>query len=70
MQWQAERDLTCSGCGHPRDESMNPDLAESWDVRAVRCFACEAKSLAEDRARDDGKGETHGLYFVAERDDD
>jgi hypothetical protein len=70
LQWQAEHDLTCHGCGHHRDESMNPDLADAWDVTSVRCFACEAKALAEGRARDGGPDDTHGLYFVAQRDDD
>lgn len=64
LAWQAEQDLTCPGCGNPRDECMDPANADAYEVHVLRCFACEAKSLSSSRSE---SVESHGLYYVAER---
>jgi hypothetical protein len=46
---------------------MNKDNADVYDVHVLRCFACEAKALAEDSANSEGGSAAKGLYFVAER---
>lgn len=35
--------LTCSGCGHDRRESMNPDNEFRYEVDAVRCHSCATR---------------------------
>lgn len=52
LAWQAEQDAQCSGCGEPRDESMNPDNETLYAASTTRCYSCAAmarkgKSLAE-----------------------
>lgn len=49
LEYQAERDLICGGCGRPRDETM-PPASRDFNARAVRCTGCEALQTAA-RAR-------------------
>lgn len=34
---------TCSGCGHPRTESMDIDNAETYQTKIIKCHACAAR---------------------------
>lgn len=45
----AELKLRCSGCGNPRDESMDPERAHQWHAHSSVCFAC-AEIDAEKRS--------------------
>lgn len=49
LQYLAELKLKCSGCGNPRDESMDPDLAHVWASGSAVCYAC-AELDAEKRS--------------------
>jgi hypothetical protein len=63
-EWQREQSLICSGCGHPRDETMDKRNQHAYKTSAYRCFACESKEKAARRAAE--KGGAEGLYFAAE----
>lgn len=75
MEAEAERRLRCSGCGHPRDESMDParDLPPGmggvgeYETHDVVCQACAAKARRE-RALTEagGKSDLDGRYIVTE----
>lgn len=49
LAYQAEAKLRCSGCGNPRDESMNPEMAHVWKSHSSVCYAC-AELDAEKRS--------------------
>lgn len=66
LAWQAEQDAQCSGCGHPRDESMNPDYETAWDVSTNRCYACAAMAR-KGKAHSEGGMEAAGLFLGATR---
>ena len=56
-------DMTCSGCGQPMSDSMDPDLADWWSTMdAVRCHACTA--LAAAQKRDEGRDHPHALRHI------
>jgi len=40
LEYMAEQRLRCSGCGHPRDESMDPERADQWNSSTAVCYAC------------------------------
>ena len=39
----------CPGCGHPRDESMDPANEFAYLAEPVRCHACAARDRAAKR---------------------
>jgi hypothetical protein len=47
---------------------MDPATERSWSARALRCFACDARS-AKAQEMAEGKARTTGLYFLAEMND-
>lgn len=59
LEWQAEKDITCNGCGQPRDESTRADARGMYDVHTLTCAGCEARAdfLEEhpDAAREPGR---------------
>ena len=59
MIWQAERDNTCKGCGHPIDETTDPDAEDTYTAHKIKCFACAAR----DRRASDSTGQTFGIYY-------
>jgi len=42
LAWQEITDRTCTGCGHPIDESMDPSTDGAYDVHPVVCNSCRA----------------------------
>lgn len=54
----------CPECGQPHSESMSPGSDDAYEVTALRCFACAAKSRTAD-----GFDNRDGLYFVVSRRD-
>lgn len=49
----AYEDLTCSGCGQPITESMDPDLADFWTTMPpAQCHACVALAVANDGVKE------------------
>lgn len=63
VEWQIEQDLKCSGCGQPRDESMDPDNARHYIAEDVRCHACAAIGRRADASKKEGV-EPEGLLFT------
>jgi hypothetical protein len=51
---QAEEDGTCSDCGQPVDESMDPRNESAYTATLVACFACaEAEKAKRDLREQD-----------------
>lgn len=64
LAWQAEQNARCGGCGHPLDESMDPDNEEGvYEVRHSVCHACAAR----ERAIEKHEGSKTGRFFIVER---
>lgn len=40
LEWQAEQDITCKGCGQPVDESTATASEGGYEGHAVVCFGC------------------------------
>ena len=67
LAWQDNEDAKCSGCGHPRDESMDPERALAYDAEPVVCHSCAARARA-DRAFRSANGDNDGvLWRIIER---
>jgi hypothetical protein len=63
LRWQAELDLLCSGCGHPKDESMDPANEGSYEASARRCHACTEQALKSSAWADSSAADRGGLYL-------
>lgn len=62
LVWQECQDDACSGCGHPRSETMNPN-GPDYEATPLRCRACEAREArAHQMAQMDGP--MHGMKFA------
>jgi hypothetical protein len=70
LEWQAEDDLKCGGCGKPRDETMVSDefveagLAPDYVADMWRCRACEATGAKKKAVEEEGGEMGSGLYFI------
>lgn len=67
LEWQAEQDGKCPGCGEPVAECMaHEDDAPAYEVEVRRCHACQAKGMEERAmARDGDPGA--GLYTLVRK---
>lgn len=45
LEWQSWDKATCSGCGHPLSESMDPEYEGAYDAEWVVCHACSEKEF-------------------------
>jgi hypothetical protein len=60
---QEYEDSTCSGCGQPLSESMDPDLAEEWTgTHPHRCGGCTALAVLAEQNKD--AKHPHALRYV------
>lgn len=53
----------CSGCGHPRAETYNPEFEFDWRAEALRCHSCATR----DREAAKGGMDTSGLHWTTKR---
>lgn len=61
LAWQLEQALICPGCGHPLDETTDPEAEGAYSADKVRCHACHAKGM---RAETTGEhDDRHGLLY-------
>ncbi len=71
LEWQAEQDLICGGCGSPRDETMADEklveqgLAPDWVTETHRCRKCEALGAAQNAIKEADGDPGSGLYVIA-----
>lgn len=63
---QRHEDDLCSGCGHPRSESMLPGNDGAYSGEPLQCHACRAARRSVD---DWSSEELHGIYLTARKDD-
>jgi hypothetical protein len=62
LAWLEVEAETCSGCGHPKAETFDPDSEGAFDASVLVCHACAARRKAEKRVDD-----LDGAYSVATR---
>jgi hypothetical protein len=62
LEWQGEQDVTCRGCGHPIDETTDPDNEGLYEAHQVTCLACE---VMRRRAATFKPDELPGVRFYA-----
>lgn len=67
LDWRAEQDLLCTGCGQPRDETMvHENDAPFYEVRSLVCWHCRAtQAAARDAAESNGGQVPPGRYYAA-----
>ena len=64
LQWRTEKDLQCTGCGHPRDESMADEHdAPTYQVEALQCHACRSREETVAKFVDRKCPPEAGVYF-------
>jgi hypothetical protein len=70
LEWQAEQDRHCKGCGQNLDETFGPDNFDKWNAElAGSCDACRARSRAAHiAAGKDDLDPMAGLMFRTWRD--
>ena len=66
LAWQREKDLTCSGCGQPVDESTAAENARAYQVNEGVCYACAALSWRQDALRE-GEADLAGARLYVTR---
>lgn len=67
LGWVDDEASRCAGCGLPRDETFDPQRANSYEATAWSCHACATRDRAQ-RAWTESKGEQAGLYWqITER---
>ena len=69
LEWLREQALICSGCGHPRDETMQKEADGKYTPHILICHACAANERALRKFMDERPKAT-GVMAGAERDPD
>ena len=64
-----EKALECSGCGLPRDETMDRDNQHAYDSDPIRCHACAARDRRAQGFHRDG-GDSAGIRFSITKESD
>lgn len=73
MAWIDYQSSLCSGCGHPRAETMDPANVDAYAAVPVQCFACAAKDAETRQASQKtssnqlSRSAMDGLYIGVER---
>lgn len=65
LAWQGYVDSLCTGCGHPRHESMARENTGAYRASALRCHSCDGIAQEVERRRE--APWPQALYFTAER---
>jgi hypothetical protein len=66
VAWQYERELVCSSCNQPRDESMAKEAQFAYRAKPLRCHSC--KAIADAQAKfTAGPHDPGGLTFAVSR---
>jgi hypothetical protein len=66
LEWQAHKDLLCSGCGQPRDECFAPENSFRYTAEPLECHACaarERKKWARNKNREAKDPPEFGMYY-------
>lgn len=63
LAWHLEQQITCPGCGHPLDETTDPDSEGGWTAEKVRCHACHAQGVRAEAT----EGDHWGLLYPVHR---
>lgn len=63
---QAHDDDQCSGCGHPKSESMDPANERAYSGVPLQCHACRSARRSVDGWTTE---ELHGIYLSARKED-
>lgn len=64
LEWQAEKQSTCSGCGQSRHESMAKQNWDAYTADEVVCHACAAIDRRKNAIRETKGADTDGLLFT------
>ena len=66
LEWQAEQDAKCPGCGRPRDETMaSEDEGPQYEALSMKCRACEARDIAaHDANQQAGSQRLNGWFWA------
>ena len=60
LEWQAEQDRKCSGCGLPLDETTSPEAEDLFDAELWKCHSCAPAARRLELHRRDG-GDLAGM---------
>jgi hypothetical protein len=64
LQWQAEQRLQCKSCGHPIDESSNPDSIRAYEAHELTCHACAVIDYRQNALGEQAKDNRDALAGV------
>lgn len=60
-------DSLCSGCGHPRNETFDPENFMAYHTEAYRCHACADRDMTQRARSENDNASNDGMYLVVER---
>jgi hypothetical protein len=66
LAYLREEKLKCSGCGCPRDETMDLENEGAYSSEPLICHGCRSREKAEEAFRK-GNGDTAGAIFITEK---
>jgi hypothetical protein len=67
LEWQAEQEAKCPGCGLPADETMSDDERIDYEAISRKCRACEARDIASHDAQkeaEEAKQRLNGWFWA------
>lgn len=67
FEYLREEKLLCPGCGHPRDETMDPEAEGHFRARSYKCHACLVGAVERAKYRGDHPWESGGLIVTVEK---
>jgi hypothetical protein len=61
LEWKAEDDATCSGCGFPLAESTAVGRDDAYEAELIVCHGCAAGDRVEKAFKEQDNPDTAGL---------
>lgn len=67
LEYQAEKNAMCSGCGHPLDETSDPENLRLYRVEEIHCQGCAVKAWRAKTIRDEERDPAGTRLVVLKR---
>jgi hypothetical protein len=66
LEWQAEQDAKCGGCGHPLDETTSSSYR--YEAAEVVCQACATQTWRKEAVAEEERDSAGLMVYALRRD--